>query len=56
MRIEHNAIFDDRGRALVKILNYNDSVHYERTPACTIGEYFAALTWLMEHDGEFTAE
>lgn len=47
-----NTIFDERGRALAKFVYYGKRRDIERTPTCTIGEYFAILSWLMDQNEE----
>lgn len=47
---EANTIYDEKGRELAKIDIYGHSRRIRRTPACSIGEYFAILTWLMDRD------
>lgn len=45
-----NTIYDENGRPLVKIVNYGKKKRLERTAACTIGEYFAILSWMMDKE------
>lgn len=47
-----NTIYDERGRALATVWYFGKRRAIERTPACTIGEYFAILSWLMDQDEE----
>lgn len=43
-------IYDEKGRALVKTVYYGKRKVLERTPACTIGEYFAVLSWIFDKE------
>lgn len=46
-----STVFID-GRRVVKIYQDNDGVyHAYRMPRCSIGDYFAVLSWLMDEDG-----
>lgn len=56
LKEEANMVYDENGRALAIIDNYRHNRRVRRTPACTIGEYFAILTWLIERDEETSAE
>ena len=51
-----NIIYDEKGRALAKIDFYQQKRHLRRTCACTIGEYFAILCWLMDNDEQIAFE
>lgn len=43
------------GRRVVKIYKDNDGrYHAYRMPRCSIGDYFAVLSWLMDEDGRPT--
>lgn len=55
-REEANTIFDEKRRALMTYTMVNGVRHIKRLPACTIGEYFAILTWLIERDGQTASE
>lgn len=40
------------GRAVVTIYQDDDGTyHAYRMPRCSIGDYFAVLSWLMDEDG-----
>lgn len=45
-----NVIYDEKNRALVRTVYYGKCKVLERTSACSLGEYFAVLTWLMEKE------
>ena len=47
---EANTVYDEKGRALAKIDVFHSGRRLRRTPACSLGEYFAILTWLMDKD------
>lgn len=53
---EANTIYDEKGRELAKVDVFRSGRRIRRTPACTIGEYFAILTWLMDKDEQATSE
>lgn len=53
---EANTIYDEKGRALAVIDIFRSGRRIRRTPACTLGEYFAILSWLMDRDEQVTAE
>ena len=53
---EANTVYDEKGRALAKIDVLHNGRRIRRTPACTIGEYFAILSWLMDKDEQVAAE
>lgn len=55
-RIEANTVYDERNRALATISFINRKRSIRRTCACTIGEYFAILNWLMDRDEQIAAE
>ena len=52
----NNTICDEKGRPLVRIVHFGGKRWLNRTPACTLGDYFAVLCWLMDQDDETTAE
>ncbi len=56
MRISKNSVFDKDGRKLARLVDYGDYKKVERTPCCSIGDYFAILVWLMEKHGEITVK
>lgn len=49
-KLESNTVYDDKDRALATISFVNKVPRVRRTCACTIGEYFAILTWLIDFD------
>jgi len=51
-----NVIYDENNRALVRYVYYGKERVIERTPGCTIGEYFAVLTWLLERNEQVTSK
>jgi len=53
---EANSVYDERGRELARIETFRNRRRVKRTPACTLGEYFAILSWLMDRDEQVTAE
>lgn len=53
---EANTVCDEKGRVLARIYVYHGARRVQRTPACTLGEYFAILSWLMDRDEQVTAE
>lgn len=55
-REEANTIYDEKNRALVALEFFRGRRYEKRLPACTIGEYFAILTWLMDRDEQVTSE
>lgn len=50
LREEANVVYDDNDRALVALEFFRGRRYERRLPACTIGEYFAVLTWLMDQE------
>ena len=47
---EANTIYDEKGRALATVDVRRGKRFIKRTPACTIGEYFAILSWEMDNE------
>lgn len=41
-------VYDEKNRMLARVVYYGERMVLERTPACSIGEYFAILSWLMD--------
>lgn len=50
LKKKEGIIYDENGRALVKTVYYGKRKVLARTPACTIGEYFAVLSWLLDKE------
>ncbi len=47
-RIEGNALYDDKGLLLARIVVRDGEMHVVREPRCSIGDDFAILTMLHE--------
>ena len=50
LKKKEGIIYDENGRSLVKTVYYGKRKVLARTPACTIGEYFAVLSWLLDKE------
>ena len=53
---EANTVYDEKGRALARIDVCHNMRYIHRTPACTIGEYFAILSWFLDRNEQITSE
>ena len=56
LKKKSNIIYDENNRILARIVYFGKRKTVERTPACTLGEYFAILTWLLERNEQITFE
>lgn len=53
INIDNRVVIDEKGRRLASIVDYGNFVKVKRFPACSVGDYFAVLTWL--NDWGYTA-
>lgn len=53
INIDGRTVVDERKTPLAKITDFGKYVRVNRLPACSIGDYFAILTWL--NDWGYTA-
>ena len=48
INIDGDTVIDKYGRQLARLSDYGRYVKVKRLQACTIGDYFAILNWLMD--------
>lgn len=50
--LKNNIVTDKDGRELVEVEKYGNRTKLRRLSACTVGEYFAVLSWMMDKEDE----
>ena len=48
INIDNRVVVDEAGRRLAWLFDNGKFVRVKRLPACTIGDYFAILSWLLD--------
>ena len=48
INIDGNFVYDERRVPLAKVLDFGRYVRVIRQPACSVGDYFAILTFLLD--------